>query len=731
MTPSEESQPATSGRPLDVHDPHPGKWAELPAEDLLRRVSEPDSGGVLGWRRRPAMPPVLRIEDKFLTGTLNLRAVEFPYLLEFVRCRFQNEPDLRQAKLAGLEFDGCWLPGLSAKNLRSDSDVVLTDTVVNRGTVQLSDADINGSLSLLGSRFTNPDGRALHADRLALAGAMMANNVVVQGQIRLPGLRTGGNVNFSGAELTCLAGHAFNGDGLHTGGSLLFGTDESTGRRFTCTGVLFLPNTKVDSDFSLRGGRLLANEGDDGEERADDSRDSTVTLIADRIQVDGNLVMDGALHSTGTLRIVNGVVGGSLRLSSAVVEVAEEAARPWTNRALHFDGTQVRGDFEARSLRIAGQARLVDVAVQGSVMLDGANLRNPGGDVILGRRLTVGGNFDARFVEAAGCFSLQGAKIGANFDLRGTRLVEPGKHLRTKAVLPSVDIRAGTVGRDLICAAGHRPFAAHGGIRMHRAEIGREATFDGAVLGSKLDGVALNAHGIVVQELVLTVGQAPMGRVNLRHARCVSLADNDKFWSATGRIELDDFRYEALAVPIDVKDDAAVRQRLRWLRQAMQGVYNPVPYDVLAAVFRSSGNEEHTATVLIEKHRWRYVAMAEGYRVLGPGVLVWSWLQRWMVGYGYRPTRALVWLLLCLVGGSLWFGLALPKEPDPVNSDDTLNWNPVLYTLDLLIPIIDFGNKNRWQTDGSSQWIATALIATGWILATTAAAGITRMLRRG
>ena len=714
-----------------MHDPHPGKWAEIPAGDLVRRVSEPDSGG-LRWRRRPATPPVLRIEDKYLTGTLDLRAVEFPYLLEFIRCRFQNAPDLRQTKLAGLEFDGCWLPGLSAKNLRSDSDVVLADTVVHGGTVELSDADINGSLSLLGSRFTNPDGRALHADRLSLAGALMANNVVVRGQIRLPGLRTGGNVNFSGAELTNANGHAFNGDGLHTGGSLLCGTDEATGRRFSCAGSLFLPNTKVDSDFSLRGGRLLTRERDDGEQpSADDSRDNTATLIADRIQVDGNLVMDGALHSTGTLRIVNGTIGGSLRLSGAIVEVAEDSEPPWTNRALHFDGTTIRGDFDARSLRISGQARVVDVTVQGSVQLDGANLRNPGGDVILGRRLTVGGNFDARFVEAAGCFSLQGAKIGANFDLRGTRLVEPGKHLRTETVLPSVDIRAGTVGRDLICAAGHRPFAAHGGIRMHRAEIGREATFDGAVLGSKLDGIALNAHGIVVQELVLTVGQAPRGRVNLRHARCVSLADNDKFWSATGRIELDDFRYEALAVPIDVKDDAAVRTRLRWLRQAMQGQYNPVPYDVLAAVLRISGNEEHTATVLIEKQKWRYVALAEGYRVLGWGVLAWSWLQRWMVGYGYRPTRALVWLLLCLVGGSLWFGLALPAEPKPVNADDTLSWNPVLYTLDLLIPIIDFGNKNRWQTVGSSQWIATGLIATGWILATTSAAGITRMLRRG
>ena len=44
-------------------------------------------------------------------------------------------------------------------------------------------------------------------------------------------------------------------------------------------------------------------------------------------------------------------------------------------------------------------------------------------------------------------------------------------------------------------------------------------------------------------------------RSTLRHARCASLADNDKFWDGTGRIDLEDFRYEALAIPIDVIPD--------------------------------------------------------------------------------------------------------------------------------------------------------------------------------
>jgi hypothetical protein len=725
VTPAEP--PPAEARRLDVHDPQPGKWAHMAAADVVRRVIEPDGAGIR-WRRRNASPPVIVVEDKFLTGKFSLRALEFPYVLEFVRCRFEQAPDLRQARLAGLEFRECWLPGLVAKNMRCDNDLVLSSTTVDGAPIDLVDSDIDGSVNLSSSKIGTGTGRALLADRLVLAGALLANNLVARGEIRMPGLRAGGNVNFSGAVLDNPEGYALNGYGMHVGGNLLCGIDVTTEARFSSTGWLFLPATRVESDFSLRGAELRPGDTTGVEGSADPGFDLTATLIADRIRVEGNLELDRGLRSTGTLRIVNAIIGGSLRLSSSDIDVSAEQPPPWPHRALHLDGTQISGDFDARSIRMAGQARMVDVSIRGNLMLDGANLRNPESDAILGRRFGVGGNLDGRFVEVAGCLSFQGAKIGANLDLRGSRLTEPGKHLRTGAISPSVDIRAATVGRDLILAAGHRPFAAHGGVRMHRAEIGREANFDGAMLGSGLGGTALNAHGMIAQELVLTVGQAPRGRVTLRHARCASLADNDKFWDGTGRIDLEDFRYEALAIPIDVKDDAAVRTRLRWLRGSMQGTYSPGPYDQLATVFRASGNEEHAATVLIEKHRWRYVAMADGMRVLGPGVRLWSWLQRSMVGYGYRPTRALVWLLVVLCLGSAWFGLH--PRPNEINADDSLIWNPVLYTLDLLVPIIDFGNKNRWQAPGTAQWIASGLIATGWILATTAAAGLTRMLRR-
>lgn len=56
--------------------------------------------------------------------------------------------------------------------------------------------------------------------------------------------------------------------------------------------------------------------------------------------------------------------------------------------------------------------------------------------------------------------------------------------------------------------------------------------------------------------------------------------------------------------------------------------------------------------------------------------------------------------------------------------------NAPIYTLDLLLPVIDFGQQNAFALTGVHQWLSYLLITVGWVLATTIAAGITRPLSR-
>lgn len=759
------------------------------AEDLVKALVDPAAGGL--WRRReqgtPA--PIFERSGCYVTGRFVLRGADLDFLLRFKNCEFEFPPDVREASLLGLSFDSCRLPGLKARNLRSRNDVRLIgceiaverhdgaggeadETTMARGqhrqrgmpnaAVNLTDAVIEGTLVLSSTRIHFPTGKAIHADRLAVTGAVLAYRLETDGEVRFPGMRTGGNVNFSGARLQNPRGFALNGTGMHVGGSLLCEKDQGLRgerpRPFVTEGPVFLPGAKVDGDVVLRGAQLgVDTDGPvaveawrDAMASGDPAVDPWPAVVADRLQVEGNLECGDGLVATGTLRVVNAVIGGSLRLAGATVTVPRREIEPYYDRAVHFDGTEIRGDIQAARLRASGQLRLADITVGGNLLARHVELDHPGRDVFSARRSHVAGNVEMSYSRLAGTLQLQGIEVGGNVELYDTEVTEPAER-RTRSY--SVDVRSARIGRDLLCSKyGADGFLASGGVNLEGAVVTRRINFSGARLASlpelpevpgerpRLRGIALDASDVVADELILTPARPPEGRVILRRARCATLDENQHLWEATRGVQLEDFRYDALRKPIPLDADRDVEQRIVRLRTAMRG-YRPGPFDQFAAMLRASGNEEHAATVLIRKQQYRYEALGQGARMLRPGIALWSWMQRAMVGYGYRPMRALGWLLALLVAGSIWFGLGASVCPAdivqigtrcPVNKDDVgLEWNPVLYTVDLLVPIVDFGNKNRWFMSGADKWVATAFTAMGWVLATTVAAGVTRTLRRG
>lgn len=82
-------------------------------------------------------------------------------------------------------------------------------------------------------------------------------------------------------------------------------------------------------------------------------------------------------------------------------------------------------------------------------------------------------------------------------------------------------------------------------------------------------------------------------------------------------------------------------------------------------------------------------------------------------------------MLLCT--GATAFALHRPPALKPAEAP---GFNPVFYALDLLLPLVDFGQETAFAPRGWYQWLSYLLIATGWILATTIAAGVTRSLNR-
>jgi hypothetical protein len=156
--------------------------------------------------------------------------------------------------------------------------------------------------------------------------------------------------------------------------------------------------------------------------------------------------------------------------------------------------------------------------------------------------------------------------------------------------------------------------------------------------------------------------------------------------------------------------------------------FAPRHYDRLVAAYLDEGYEHEAEVVLMAKERHRFQSRAAGRPVTAPAVLLWSWMQRWIVGYGYRPMRAIIWLVMTTFIGSTWF--ALQPMPREMNADDDGVWNPVLVAMDLALPIVDLGQDGLWQFDGPSQWVAGGLGVFGWLMLGAILACLPRTLRR-
>lgn len=412
------------------------------------------------------------------------------------------------------------------------------------------------------------------------------------------------------------------------------------------------------------------------------------------------------------------VRAGSLRLVRCVIPRLD-AAR-----------LQVAGDLHLPQCLVTGGIRLSDAQIGTDLLLNQLVARRDRHDqAVAADGLVVGQDVEAELMELSGEFSLRSARIGGRLSLRGSTLRNPYGRYALNA--PRV-----TVEHTLYLSAGWNPyggssgdtspppgvatrdFVCEGGLRLDDGRFGNAVIISRARfrLGEEQQ---LSLRRIQTPELRYTPGRPPTGVVSLSGARVGKLVDSPSGWpTAPGRLSLRGFVYDGLAPA----EEFPLRARIAWLRAATPE-YSPEPYERLAAALRESGEGDEAREVQLARQRRRRESLPLAGRV-------WGWLQDVTVGYGYRPGRAAVWMAVLWALGALYF--AGRSAPPPADSGGYQpHWSPALYALDLLLPVIDLGQDNAWRWTGTAQWVASALTLLGWVLATTAAAGASRLLRRG
>ncbi|MEU6748789.1 hypothetical protein ABZ914_21435 [Spirillospora sp. NPDC046719] len=544
------------------------------------------------------------------------------------------------------------------------------------GLLWLRNCRIDGPLQLVGTRI---DGTlSLRAARLAdveayaltVARNIDAADAEVTGEVMLQGAHVGGTCVLDGARLSNPGAVALDAEGIELPSGL-------HARGLTADGEVRLPDARIGRRLVLTGARL--------------SNPGGTALDADRARIDGAAVLDGGFRAEGKVGMRSAAIGGTLLLSGAELDAPGGTA---LNARLITVGSSLRA---ANGFRTRGRVCLDSATVQGTADFAGAHLSDPGGEALGLCRAEVTGGLAGEGLRTEGEIRLIDSVFGASVELDGAQLSNPGGRSLIGYGL--------TISGVLNCRAG---FTATGRMSLAGARVG-ELGFDDATI-SGYDDLALGLRRVRADMLWFSRCTLTDGTVDLRHARIEILRDDPARWPA--RPQLDGFVYQAIDKP------GPLAARLAWL-DAADG-YHPQPYEQLAAVFQGMGRDAEARTVRLAKQRRRR-------RTLPPLARAWGVAQDWTVGYGYRPLRAGILLAALLAIGTVLFAA---HHPVPLKKDEAPAFNPFLYTLDLLLPIISFGQEPAFNPRGPYQWLAAALIASGWILATTIAAGITRVLSR-
>ncbi|WUT35106.1 oxidoreductase [Streptomyces sp. NBC_00690] len=450
---------------------------------------------------------------------------------------------------------------------------------------------------------------------------------------------------------------------------------------------------------------------------------------------------------TGTLKLAGGSIAPYVELNGCRFE-----SEIWLPEA-HFTTVRMVGcaipRLEAARLRTEGDLHLPRCRVEHGIRLTDAQI---GTDLLInqihvrpdrrGRAITADGlsvaqDLQAELIETYGEFSLRGAKVGVSLSLRGSRLRAAGERRALNAPQISVERtlymtgawvsettgRQGTtppfgIGRGGESSQGTtrlQPFQCYGGVRLDDGRFGDAVDLHRArfTLSPREE---LSLRRIVTPELRFNAVRPEEGRVVLNGAKVVTLVDLAASWPGPGGLAMGGFVYENL-VPYE---EFPLSRRLEWVASATPE-YSPEPYERLATVLRNSGEDADAREVLLAKQRRRR-------ETLPLAAKLWGYLQDWTVAYGYRPGRAALWMAVLWAAGAVAFAQV---EPEPFKPGEHPHWNAPLYALDLLIPVINLGQDGYWRLDGHWQWAAAVLVLLGWILATTVAAGASRLLRRG
>jgi hypothetical protein len=439
-------------------------------------------------------------------------------------------------------------------------------------------------------------------------------------------------------------------------------------------------------------------------------------INACRLQTNLFVKFNGCLFKNAELDLSRAIIGGELDFGDSKFQCENSSA-------LNARDTKIDGSIYFENCDIEGNTCLQYTEVNGNIFIDNARLYFPNGvtidatcakakGLILKRSLIIG---EVRF---------PGSKIATSVEFTNVQLKND-----TKLAL---DMQYSTVD-GIVCF--RESTEIFGCISFDYSKIENDIYFLDAKLIDKLDtagglrpvGEVLLARKcniggqMVFSENFIVIGTIRLEKTNiegslelrcdstsqfaivLRGTHTISYGDNKYSWKNAGQIILDGFVYETFSANTIIDWE----YRVKWIRK--QKEFCIQPYQQLANVLRMQSDENSAKKVLI--------AMEKDFSKWGKTTFLqrsFHWLYS-IFDYGYSPWKALYYMFGFILFGTIFFGagfrkgLMKPSKDSEITNKDltdflvTKKWENLvdylIYSLDLLLPIINLKHSENWIPD--------------------------------
>jgi len=716
-------------------------------------------------------PRGLRLRNAVVAGCVDLAGLDVRFPLRFDGCEFDTAPMVEGAQLHELALTGCpRLPGLLANGVRVRRDLNLSRSHVTgghltsastskRSAIWLCESDIGGRL-LLRDTIIDADGeRSLQADRMQVGGTVrFLHRFTARGDMRLLGVRIGGTLDLTGARIESVSGQALDLNDAVIGGSL-FLVDGATRRRPVINGRLDMSSASISGQFHIRNATLQEPGTTPVDSGYTTSRLRGTVLSAPRLSVGAEVTLDGDCEVTGGLDLAMSDMSSLLVGGGCSLRAPGRTALDLTHAELRSSLTLADG------VSVQGVTRLTGAHIGGRLSLRGATLSEPESvpgepefrTLIAAQGLRVDGDVGLQDLQATGgAVRFRGATVNGQVDAGGARLVNPDGY--------TLSLHHATVRGSVRLAGG---FESRGLVVLNRASIDGKLDCTGgafrcpAPFAGNQQGHAIEAISTATRSGMDLGWDAISPSADFTDASTTFLADDPANWPP--RFSISGFTYDRFEQPQAASsagpwDRAA---RCDWLSR--QAAYDSGPYEQAARVFRQHGYTSEAEEILIAQRRQAHRARRGRWNLLRRAL---DGIYGVSVGYGYRPGRVL-WLLAALLilvaisleipagqatlrtttsagavystSGPVSAAPAAPATADPATdacgNGQVHCFNPVLYTIDTVVPLVSLDQRSVWYPDpqlpyGSfMQWWLNMATLLGWLLSSIFVLSLARLSR--